>query len=112
MDITTGYRSWSDERKSAMWFKVTNVVLTVVGIACAVAIGYILFITYADKWVEALPSPKQPVAYNSNQYVHYFSRPAAFRLSTPTPEQMEHLHAIIKVEQVRKADGSVPDGMD
>lgn len=30
------------------------------------------------------------------------SRPAAYRLASPTPEQMDHLHGIQKIQEVRR----------
>lgn len=33
-----------------------------------------------------------------------YKRPAAFRLASPTPEQMEHYHALLKVMKVNNAN--------
>lgn len=45
-------------------------------------------------------------------YTVEYSRPKAFRLSTPTQEQMDHLHDLLIIDQVRKANGEVPDGSE
>lgn len=45
-------------------------------------------------------------------YTVQYSQPAAFRLSTPTPEQMDHLHALMTVSAVKNANGEVPDGSE
>lgn len=43
---------------------------------------------------------------------HYYDRHMAFRKSTPTQEQMDHLHSLLTVMSVKNATGEVPDGSE
>ena len=104
MTITTGYRSWSDERKSRMQLLMLNAL----GVFCVlVLIAAALLHGFATATVKTAQTSSQSTY---QQHTLYYSRPAAYRLSTPTQEQMDHLHAMLTIEQVRKADGTVPDG--
>lgn len=109
MTITTGYRSWSDERKSRMQLLMLDALGVFCVFLCLVLIAAALLHGFATATVKTAQISSQSTY---QQHTHYYDKPAAFRLSTPTQAQMDHLHAMLTVERVRKADGTVPDGVE
>lgn len=73
-----------------------------VGTACTiVCIGIIIAAALAS-CVDSVDSTAKQNRKPEPVYVaHYFDKPAAFRLSTPTQAQMDKLHFILDVEKVR-----------
>ena len=77
--------------------RFSNLVATSVSLIALVVLIWLVVLMATDAMVKTVAIQEQyygkPVTYD---------RPAAFRLATPTPEQMDHLHHVQQIAQVRR----------
>lgn len=111
--MTTGYRSWADERRDKLqllMLDILGVILTIAGIVLIVLAG--MHVTNEAIQQHTRRDRKPEPIYTAQVCTATLSRPAAFRMRSPTQDQMDKLHELLRVSEVRTATGEVPDGSD
>lgn len=98
MSITIGFRGWKqlqdERRRDELLIDDAGFVATRAAIIFILTLFFFGFIEGVEK--TAKQQEKETTVYKA----HYYQRPAAFRLASPTPEQMEHLHAMMQIQEV------------
>ena len=81
-----------------------DTILSCLGIAAIIAL---LLTQCTDCTVMEAKRKKSEPSSIAGSNVHLYSKPSAFRLQAPTQDQMDHLHALMTVNQVNH-----PERMD